>query len=118
MTKFGTINNKGKVTELFELDLNKVGSFSSNPLAFSYGMSRAIQLKKEEESLTDFQKKYEYYSTFESIHSSKYSELSQEYLRGFKLGYTGILLPEGTKIRKGTERTYLDLEKNILNESS
>lgn len=105
-TIFGQIDEKANFTETIRLDINKMPS--SDPIAFSYGISRGIQFNKQK--VAD-----KYYSpTYEQIHGSKYRELAKEYLRGFKLGYRGILLPEGTPIRKGTEFTFFDMDKNIL----
>ena len=38
-------------------------------------------------------------------HGSKFTELAPEYLRGFLYGFKGLLVPEGTKFRKGNECT-------------
>lgn len=108
---FGSINSRGVVTKHLEIDLNNIPS--KDPIAFAFGLSRAIQQRKKEDEKRILDRK----DTFEEIHGSKYRELSQEYLRGYKLGYVGILLPEGTKIRKGTESNYFDYHLNILKKS-
>lgn len=107
-TIFGTMNEKGEVTKTLEVDISSLSS--SDPLAFAYGISRGKNLVIENNKKNECSKIVD----FKEIHESNYKELTLEYLRGFKLGYTGILLPEGTKIPKGTERSYFDCNKNIL----
>ena len=48
------------------------------------------------------------------LHGSKFRELAQEYLRGFLFGWTGILVPEGTKIKNGQERSYALVKLDTL----
>ena len=105
-TKFGTLLESGEVVDEMSVDLNQLSS--NDPMAFAYGMQCGRVQKKNDGQYR--------YSTqrFKKVHGSNYRELSMEYLRGFKLGYTGILLPEGIKIRKGTENGYLNLELNLL----
>lgn len=100
MTTFGTLTREGVLVDKMEIDLNSLPS--SDPLAFGYGIAKGKRYKQE-----DFQ-------TFEEIHGSKYSELSQEYLRGFLLGNKGILIKEGVKIKKGYERNYYHSKDNTL----
>jgi len=103
MTKFGTLAlENGRLVEkhTMELDLNNLPS--SDPIAFGYGIHSGQRCLKEKIQAMDVK------------HGSKHSELAQEYLRGFLLGYKGILVPEGTKIKKGYERCYALLDKNIL----
>ena len=90
MTQFGTLNQDGTVTNTMTIELNNVPS--SDPIAFSYGLFKGQQWSKDK-----------VYKSFKDVHGSNYREIANEYLRGFKLGSTGILLPEGYKIRKGTE---------------
>lgn len=97
MTTFATMNNKAEIIHKIELDLSKLPS--SDPIAFGYGIQQG---------------QYHQKTTSKINHGSKHSELSQEYLRGFLLGYKGILVKEGTKIRKGEEQNYWHLNNNIL----
>jgi hypothetical protein len=100
MTVFGTLTKEGKVVDEITIDLSKV--HSSDPIAFSFGVTRGRSYKEGN------------YTTFKKIHGYKYKEVAQEYLRGCKLGATGILLPEGTKIPKGLEFNYWGSEFNLL----
>jgi hypothetical protein len=93
-TTFGYFNENFELIKQFEVDLNTVSS-SSDPLAFVLGVSNgqynaAYKSKKNRNHVVN--------------HGVKYSELAPEYLRGFLFGYRGILVPEGTKIRKGQEQ--------------
>lgn len=100
MTKFGELvieNGVAKEKNVMELDLNNLPS--KDPIAFGYGLSYGDRCVRNKEK---------------PDHGMKHSELSQEYLRGFLLGYRGILVPEGTKIKKGYEQCYALLDKNIL----
>lgn len=99
MTTFATLQPDGTLTDELELDINKMPS--KDPIAFSYGFWVGIRLRKEKYPLSN-------------LHGGKFSELAQEYLRGFLLGYKSILVPEGTKIKKGEERCYALLSLNIL----
>lgn len=90
-TIFGTIDVKGNVEETIRLDINKLPS--RDPLAFAYGINKGQWYIKQG---TDHSK---------IDHGDKHSELAQEYLRGFLLGYRGLLIEEGTKIKKGQEQT-------------
>jgi len=89
-TQFGTIDEKGRVTNTIEVDINLLPS--ADPFAFAYGIHRGQYHLKNKDNVID--------------HGSKHSELAQEYLRGFLFGYKQILIPEGTKIRKGQEQSY------------
>lgn len=101
---FGTIDAKGNTETTLECNLNELPS--SNPLAFGYGISRGQQyLKGEQKHMPD-----------KINHGSKWSELAPEYIRGFLFGYRSILVAEGTKIKKGQERCYALLDKNIIKE--
>ena len=107
MTTFGTLeieNGEAIVKDKMEFDLNSLPS--SDPMAFGYGISRGQRLVKEAQK-----NKYIDYD-FMKIHGSKFSELAPEYLRGFLFGYKGILVPEGTKIKKGQEACYALFDKN------
>lgn len=106
-TVFGKIDAQGNVTETIKLDINKLPS--SDPLAFAYGISSGIQHKQQVIDNQSHRNK-----SFKEIHGSNYRKLAQEYLRGFLLGYNGILVKEGTKIKKGHERTLLHHKDNIL----
>lgn len=96
-------NNNLELEDSIEIDLNKVPS--SDPIAFSYGLFRGKSYKPNPNVN----------ETFEVIHGANYREISQEYLRGFLLGRTGILIEEGTKIKKGQESNYYFSNKNLLN---
>lgn len=95
MTTFGTLQKDGTVTNKIEVELNTVPS--NDPLSFMYGVkSGQDRIKYEKDTPIKYHR--------ESInHGSLYRDLSQEYLRGFLYGYKGILIPEGTKIKKGQE---------------
>jgi hypothetical protein len=88
-TLFGTIDQNGTVTKNFETDLHSIPS--KDPLAFAGGINFGISQRKKTGIIN---------------HGLKHSELSQEYLRGFLYGYKGILIPEGTKIKKGQEQNF------------
>lgn len=100
MTKFGTlelVNGKLVEKDVMHIDINQMPS--SDPLAFAAGIhagQRELRYKNENRTRR----------SFEEVHGSKYSELAQEYLRGFLFGFTQILVPEGTKIRKGQESCF------------
>jgi len=101
MTLFATLQPNGSLTDELELDLHKLPS--KDPLAFGYGISTGLKLRGEK------------YPDFKRVHGGgKWSELAQEYLRGFLLGYKSILVPEGTKIKKGEETCYALLHLNTL----
>lgn len=100
MTLFATLQPDGSLTDELELDLHKLPS--NDPLAFGYGISTGLKLRGER------------YPDFRKVHGSNHSELAPEYLRGFLLGYKKILVPEGTKIKKGEETCYALLHLNIL----
>jgi len=99
MTTFGTLQPDGILTDELELDISTLPS--GDPIAFAYGFWTGLKLRKEEYPPSN-------------PHGSKFSELAPEYLRGFLLGYKFILVPEGTKIKKGQERCYALLSLNIL----
>lgn len=101
-TFFGTIDEKGVVTETMSLDITKLPSH--DPLSFAYGISRGQQSVK--------QKKEDKY--FVINHGSNHRDLAKEYLRGFLYGYKGVLVLEGTKIMKGQEQSYALHHLNIL----
>jgi hypothetical protein len=107
-TIFGTLHKDGSVEEHLKVDVNKLPS--SDPFAFGFGISSGVRFRKQTEAAPD-----DRYKTFEQLHGVKYREIAQEYLRGFLLGYKGILVKEGTKIRKGMERTLFHIQDNILN---
>src|ERR1039457_5138156 len=102
MTTFGTLeieNGEAVVKDEMKLDLNTLPS--SDPMAFGYGIAKGQwTIRKANEAGRD------YIYNFKKIHGSNYKELAQEYLRGFLFGYKGILVPEGTKIKKGEEACY------------
>lgn len=97
-TLFGTMNEKGEIVHQIELDINELPS--SDPLAFATGIACGQRHAILGESRI--------------IHGAKHSELAQEYLRGFLLGYRGILVPEGTKIKKGQEQSFALYHLNTL----
>jgi len=98
-TTFGTLNKSGEVKINLEVDLNTLPS--ADPIAFGYGISYGRSMHEKRKA---------------PDHGLKHSELSPEYLRGFLFGYTGILVPEGTKIRKGQEANFSLLHLNVLKE--
>ncbi len=100
-TQFGFFDENFNVIKTCEVDINTINS--GDPLAFAYGVSRGIQVRKMAATFTDSKK----------IHGSNFSELSPEYLRGFLLGYKGFLVPEGTKFRKGQEQSFFHMDKKI-----
>lgn len=102
MTIFGNLNENGEIENKLKIDLKSMPS--SDPIAFSYGIhsgQNAVKKKNADKN-------------YVINHGSKFSDLDQEYLRGFLFGYKGILIPEGTKIKKGTEQTYFHLDKNLI----
>ena len=110
MTEFATMSleNGGLVkNHSIQIDLNRIPS--NDPLSFAYGISRGQYYAKLES-----QGKFDNYPPNKVNHGSPFRELSQEYLRGFLLGKMGILVKEGTRIRKGQELNYYFFDKNLL----
>ncbi len=100
MTKFGTLELKNGIAiekDVIELDLNTLPS--TDPLAFGYGVSYGQRCARNKTKID---------------HGSKHSELAQEYLRGFLVGFRGILVPEGTKIKKEQETNYSLSSLNLI----
>lgn len=97
-TEFGYFDEKGKLIKTLTIDLSTVPS--SDPIAFAYGINSGQRCVKEKLRVD---------------HGAKHSELAPEYLRGFLFGYKGILVPEGTKIRKGEEQSYRLIDLNTFN---
>lgn len=100
MTKFATLKIENGVaveTDVMNLDLSTIPS--SDPLSFAWGLRQGQNCLKNKT---------------EPNHGSKHTDLSQEYLRGFLVGYRGILVPEGTKMKKGDEISYRLSHLNTL----
>lgn len=118
MIQFGTIDSNGIVTKEMNIDLNSLPS--SDPLAFGYGINagqRKLKLdlesgNKKIRGYTIDKNNHYHRIKYEEIHGAKFSDLAQEYLRGFLFGYKTILVPEGTKIKKGEELCYTLLHLN------
>lgn len=113
MTVFGTATGvEGgslKVETNFTVDLNQVPS--SDPLAFMFGANGGAGERKR--LLQEHGKSwYEWRGQYN--HGCNWRELAPEYIRGFLFGFMGILVPEGTKIRKGEEQTWFHSDKNML----
>lgn len=106
MTTFGTLTQKGEVINKIKVDLNNVPS--TDPIAFMFGVKSGQDRIHYEQELKHYRDPIK--------HGSLHSELAQEYLRGFLYGFKGILIPEGTKIKKGQEQSYalLDFKINKL----
>ncbi len=100
-TVFGTLQKDGTVTNEMVIDLNTLPS--SDPLAFGYGVHAGKQYALLGNEVWRWKG-----------HGSNHRELAPEYLRGFLLGAKGILVAEGTRFRKGQERSYFFSDKNIL----
>ena len=110
MTEFASISiRNGELVKdhSIQIDLNRVPS--NDPLAFAYGVSRGQYYAKLES-----QGKFDNYPPNKVNHGSPFRELAQEYLRGFLLGKMGILVKEGTRIRKGQELNYYFSGENLL----
>ena len=105
MTTFGRLEQDGTKIDKVEIDLSKVPS--NDPIAFMFGYMEGRTKRK------DFDAR-EKLGGSTKLHGSKFRELAQEYLRGFLFGWTGILVPEGTKIKNGQEASYALFELNIL----
>lgn len=105
MTTFGIMEQDGTVIDKVEIDLSKVPS--NDPIAFMFGYMKGRTRRKDFDAGEKLGK-----ST--KLHGSKFSELAQEYLRGFLFGWAGILVPEGTKIKNGQERSYALFELDTL----
>lgn len=92
------------IVQAFEVDLRTVPS--SDPLAFVMGISRGKFYAANRDKLHNGLMKID--------HGCNHRDLAKEYLRGFLLGYRGILVKEGTRILKGCEQTLFHLKDNIL----
>lgn len=97
----------GKLEEVSNMEINFNSLPSSDKLAFGYGLARGQHYLKVNKGKNSWQKE-------PMKHGSNHRELAPEYLRGFLLGYKGILVPEGTKIKKGEEQSLYHFDKNIL----
>lgn len=104
MTRLATLIIENGIPVLqneISVDLKDVPS--SDPLAFMAGVQKgqhnAQLLSKDRSHKID--------------HRAKFTELAPEYIRGFLFGFRGILVPEGTKIRKGEEQNLFHLSKDI-----
>lgn len=106
-TVFGHFNKDFTVETDLEVDVHTLPSH--DPLAFGMGIAsgqarlKLIQRKKTERIYAE-----------PINHGSNHSELVPEYLRGFLFGYKNILVPEGTKIKKGQEQSYALLHLNTF----
>lgn len=107
-TEFGYFDDKGQYNKTFALNLQNIPS--SDPLAFAYGLHTGQMYLKETQEKKVMHVRIN--------HGSPHRELAQEYLRGFLLGYRGILVPEGTKIRKGEEQSFFHFDKDIWKDKS
>lgn len=93
MTEFSILTLKdGELITEQSMIVDLLSLPSSDPIAFAYGVSQGKYYSK-----TGMETK-------KIDHGANFRELAQEYLRGFLFGYTGILIPEGTRIKKGQEQ--------------